>query len=285
MVFILSKAKKKVLGEDKVLMWEFLLNILFPRRCVSCGKIGRYICSRCRSIIRIIEQNQHVCPVCERAAIGGETHPKCETKYSLDGLTSFFVYDGPIKKAIKELKYKFVTDLARELISLINWVDGDEFFHPTLSTSILQSSHSTQAIKSKGVAVSVGLSKIVTRRPFADYVLISVPLHQSRFNWRGFNQAEILGKMIAEKLEISFVPNLLIRKRATKPQVELKGKERKENIIGAFAVNPRYSDICHPASDILLFDDVWTTGTTLRTCGRVLKEAGVKRVWGLTLAR
>ncbi|TSC53108.1 MAG: putative amidophosphoribosyltransferase [Microgenomates group bacterium LiPW_16] len=102
-----------------------------------------------------------------------------------------------------------------------------------------------------------------------DFVLTPVPLHWWRLRWRGFNQAEILGKMIAEKLEIKFVPDLLTRKKPTRPQVELEGKARRENI----------------ASNILLFDDVWTTGVTLRACGNVLKRAGVKSVWGLTLAK
>jgi len=228
-------------------MWKILLNFLFPRRCVSCGKLGYYICSRCQLKIHPIKTL--VCPVCERASIDGATHPGCKTKYSLDGLVSIWVYDGAVKKAIKELKYRFVTDLADELISLID-------------TTLIYRYMRT-----------------------GDFIITPVPLHWRRQHWRGFNQAEILGRMIAEKFGIKLVPDLLVRKKSTRPQVELRGKERRENIANVFAINPRFSKIHNLTSNILLFDDVWTTGATLRTCGNILKRAGAKMVWGLTLAR
>jgi len=258
---------------------DFLLSFLFPRRCVSCGKIGDYFCKQCLSSIQIIETQ--VCPVCERPSIGGATHPGCKTKYSLDGLTSFFVYDGPIKKAIKLLKYKFVTDLAKDLVSF------------SLKRSDLLGGQTSERNPEK-------------------IVLTPVPLHWLRLNWRGFNQSELLGKMISARLGARFIPDLLIRKKFTKPQVELKGRERKENIAGAFSINPCYLKVNQPVtqvdlqspeairfspnqrqskakmvlpSHIIIFDDVWTTGATLRTCGNLLKRAGVKMVWGLTLAR
>ncbi len=227
-------------------MWN-LLDFLFPRRCLSCGKPGFYICSKCQ--LKIQWANNQICPVCERPAIGGATHPRCQTRYSLNGLTSFWVYEGIIKKAIKDLKYRLVSDLAKELIFLLRLNDSSIFQH---------------------------IDK--------DTVLVPVPLHKSRFNWRGFNQAEILGKNLAEKLKIQFFPEFLLRTRATKPQVELKEKERRENIKNAFIVNPKFSDF-PSGRRFIIFDDVWTTGATLRTCGTILKRAGVKTVWGLTIAR
>lgn len=223
-----------------------ILNFLFPNRCVSCGRLGGYICSSCFSKIEIIK-NQ-ICPVCERPAVFGATHPRCQTKYSLDGLTSFFIYDGPIKAAIKDLKYKFVTDLLDQFVSLID------------STLIFQ---------------NIKVDK--------DYVLVSVPLHWQRFNWRGFNQAELLGRLIAKKLRIKFIPDLLKRKKQTYPQVKLTITERKKNIKDAFIVSQK--NLLCQFSKIILFDDIWTTGATLRTCTKVLKANGAKKVWGLTLAR
>lgn len=223
---------------------NFLLNFLFPPRCVNCGRLGRYLCQRCTSEIKIIEQQ--VCPVCERPAVNGQTHPKCQTKFSLDGLTSFFVYDGPIKKAIKKLKYQFVTDLANELISL---------------TNVISTARDDKCI------------------------FVPVPLHWRRLNWRGFNQSELLGKLMSARLKVRFAPDLLIRKKYTQPQVKLKGKERKENIQDAFVVNPKFLKSLVSSLQFLVFDDVWTTGSTLKTCGKVLKEAGAKKVCGMTLAR
>ncbi len=256
-----------------------LLDLLFPPRCVSCGRIGKYICPSCSLLIRIIRLNEQVCPVCEKPAIGGETHPRCKNKYSLDGLTSFFVYDGPIRKAIKLLKYRFVTDLAKELINMVG---------PLPLPHRQFSAVSNRSLKEDTIVAQGSLrksSKIGEEAAALNpYVFVSVPLHWRRFNWRGFNQSEILGKLMAEKLGIKFLPDLLIRKKYTEPQVKLKSKERKENIKDAFVINSQRRQIPN-TSYYILFDDVWTTGSTLRACAKVLKQAGVEKVWGMTLAR
>lgn len=115
-------------------------------------------------------------------------------------------------------------------------------------------------------------------------ILAPVPLHWYRKNWRGFNQTELLGEKIARKLKMKFSPDLLIRTRQTRPQTKLKEKERKVNVCGAFSVN-KNSKFKIRNSKILLFDDVWTTGATMQECAEVLKRAGAKKVFGLTLAR
>lgn len=221
---------------------NLLLNLLFPRRCLGCGKLGKYFCRQCR--IKIQPCEGQICPICERPAIGGATHPRCQTRYALDGLTSFWPYQGLVKKAIKELKYRLVSDLASELISLTPLKD----------------------------------------MKLQNQSLIAVPLHVKRENWRGFNQTDLLGKMIAQNLTLPFISDFLVRIKNTEPQITLSGKQRQENIRGAFSFNHNSEFIIHNSS-ILLFDDVWTTGATLRTCGAVLKKAGAKWVWGLTLAR
>lgn len=230
---------------------EIILNFLFPRRCVSCGKVGAYLCPHCLSKIILVETP--ICPVCERPAIGGATHPVCQTRYSLDGLISISAYDGPMRIAIKRLKYRpWISDLGENLVSLI-------IFY----------------LREKNLADWLISGKVV---------LVPVPLYKDRQRERGFNQSEILGKLLAQKLSLSFWAGLLLRNRNTKPQAELKGKERQENIKNAFAVNHNSQFIIHN-SNILLIDDIWTTGSTLRTCAQVLKRAGFKRVWALTLAR
>lgn len=193
-----------------------------------------------------------VCPECERPAVDGTVHPGCKKKYSLDGLTSLFVYEGAVKEAIKRLKYNFAARVAEILIQ----------------ASI------SQLEKQK-------LPK------FENLVLVPIPLYPTRKRWRGFNQASILGKLVAKKQGFGFEERLLLRARNTKPQMELKGEERMENIKGAFSVSPNIL-VSLPAgnqANILLFDDVWTTGATLREAGRVLKKAGANFVWALTIAR
>jgi len=218
-----------------------LLDFFFPRRCLGCGQWGHYFCQECVKKIKLIERT--ICPVCGQAAIGGKTHPHCQTKYSLDGLTSIFVYDGLIKGAIGQLKYKFITDLAEELISLV----PKSKFYSEANT------------------------------------LIPLPLHSRRQRWRGFNQAELLGRIMAKKFDWAVRQEVLERYRYTQPQVKLKGQERKKNIRGAFRIKSKVK--MEKQFKVILFDDVWTTGSTLREAGQVLKRAGAKEVWGLTLAR
>lgn len=86
---------------------------------------------------------------------------------------------------------------------------------------------------------------------------------------------------MSKKLGWDFNKNLLIRKTSTKPQVELRGKERKQNIRGVFKLNKPLDKI----KPIILFDDVWTTGSTIKEAAKVLKRNRAKTVWALTITR
>ncbi len=233
----------------------YVLDFIFPKRCVNCGRIGRYFCTKCISHIKYIDRQ--ICPVCSHPAIDGATHPRCQTRYSLDGLTSIFRYDGIIRKAVKSIKYRFVSDLAKEFISLI---PSSYFQLITYNTS---------------TPFSVN-SQLTT--------LIPIPLHASRLHFRGFNQAEVLGRIFSRRLHITIQADILKRIRKTIPQVEMKDREKRlKNMDGVFTVNnltmKQLSNVT-----ILLFDDVYTTGATLRCAANVLKRAGAKKVWGITLA-
>lgn len=228
-----------------------LVDLLFPRKCLNCGKEGGYFCSQCLNYLSL--DNQRICPVCEKPSIGGHTHPRCLKKDSLDGLTSIFAYKGLIAKAITKLKYKFLYDIANDLVEVFLSSCGEDL-------------------------------------AFCNYcqkekpIFVPIPLHPSRLRWRGFNQSELLGKMIAKNLGLNFVPDLLVRTKNTKPQMELTEKQRQENIRDAFSVNYNSSFIIHNSS-ILVFDDVWTSGATIKEAGKILKTNGAKKVWGLTIAR
>jgi ComF family protein len=110
-------------------------------------------------------------------------------------------------------------------------------------------------------------------------ILVPIPLYWHRKNWRGFNQSEEIGKLIAEKIGWSFDKDLLIRKASKKPQAGLKREKRVTNIKGVFSL----IKIPNKDTPIILFDDVWTTGSTVKEATRILKEKGVKRVNCLTL--
>jgi competence protein ComFC len=227
------------------------LDLIFPKKCLGCGKTGGYFCPDCLNLVSL--EPKRICPVCLEPSFGGLTHPGCGTPQSLDGLTSVFAYQGVIKKATTKLKYQFVSDLAQDLVELfLSFCGEDKIF--------------SHLCRQKGI------------------ILVSIPLHSSRKRWRGFNQAELLGKMIASNLDLKFLPDVLKRVRRTKPQVRLNKKARKENIRGAFELNSNHksSIINH---SLIIFDDVWTSGATLKEATNALKRNGVKKVWGLTLAR
>lgn len=126
-----------------------------------------------------------------------------------------------------------------------------------------------------------------------DYIA-PVPLHQKRELQRGFNQAELLAGSVSKYLGKPMLPkNVLVRKKHTKSQVEVKERElRRENVRGIFAcVDCHFCESGNPVpyflknKKILLIDDVATTGATLAECAKALKEVGAEKVIGLVAAR
>lgn len=117
--------------------------------------------------------------------------------------------------------------------------------------------------------------------PTLPALLIPVPLHRTRLRERGYNQALVLARPLAQALGIPLRHDLLERTKATPPQTGLNAKARRRNLGGAFAIAPSIALPAHVA----LFDDVMTTGATLREATRVLLKAGVARVDVWALAR
>lgn len=227
-------------------MWLF--DLFFPKRCVSCGRWGAYLCAACRSLCVEILTNEAVCPVCHGRAIGGATHPRCRTRYTPDGMTSIFRYKGPVRKLVKAIKYRRQFDICGEFVASI----------PAASLG--------------------GIPQM-----YHDGVLIPIPLHAKRFRERGFNQAEILGGYVAGRLGISMTKDVLVRTKYTTPQVSMRERvARLGNVRGAFIASKRGSGA--PAS-VIVFDDVCTTGATVLAATNALKRAGVQRVWVVTMAR
>lgn len=113
--------------------------------------------------------------------------------------------------------------------------------------------------------------------------IVPIPLFWYKENERGFNQVKLIEKELSKRLNLPFSNKLLVRKKMTASQTKLNPKDRLKNVADAFSTSPHILISSYPY--ILLIDDVWTTGATLKTAGNVLKRAGVKKVWGLTLAR
>ena len=172
-------------------------------------------------------------------------------KYSAPNLKDLYFalsYNNHLsKKLIRRFKYEpFVKELAKPLSSLI-----------------------------------IAHFQLMDNKPdFSGFSIIPVPLEKRKMKWRGFNQAEEIGKELAEFLKIPLVSDCLIKTRETISQVELPEDARKENVKGTFSVKNRIS-----GKKILLVDDVYTTGATMTECARVLRESGAKEIIGIAIAR
>jgi ComF family protein len=134
-------------------------------------------------------------------------------------------------------------------------------------------------------AVAVPLAKLLQdyliTNPMPGEVLVPVPLHQKRLRERGYNQSSLLAHELGKLTNLPVVDDCLIRQRHTPPQARTSSvDERRSNVAGAFTChNHRLQD-----KQVLLIDDVATSGATLNTCASALKDAGVSSVWGLVLA-
>jgi len=229
------------------------LDVLFPPRCCACSRFCRErFCPR--HAPTAIAPAPPFCAVCAEPFDPLAFHdPLCfacrTTPHNFDLARSAWIYDGAPRVAIHRFKYGGKSALAARLApALENVLRCDEAF----------------------------------RRHGFD-CLVAVPLHRRRQRKRGFNQSELLARALARRLEIPTL-SLLERTRATRPQVGLDFKARGANVSGAFALHP------NPAREVsglrvLLIDDVFTTGATLRECTAVLKRAGAQTVCALTLAR
>ncbi len=221
-----------------------LLDLIWPKKCVNCGRMGSYVCESCK--VGLWEEEQ-ICPICTRNSRYGSPHKYCHKAYCLDGLTCLWAYEGIAKKIIKEAKYKYFYDL---LGQLINFPEGEEYFY---------------------------LRKFLENKP----IVVPVPLHEKRYRERGFNQAEVIAKSFAARHKLACNGHLLVRIKDTGHQAGREREARLEAVKNAFVLSAKG----YVPSAVLLVDDVWTTGATMSECCRVLKIVGVKKVWGLVLAR
>jgi len=194
------------------------------------------------------KENTYLCEDCLATIEIFKEHKKFNHKI-LDDLFSATDYKHPIlKKMIFSFKYEpFAKEIGKDLANLLK-------IHFLL------------------------LNK---KFDFSDFLFLPIPLSKKRLRWRGFNQAEELAKELAAFFGAKILNKVLIKEKETKPQVTLPEKERKENLKGVFKVkNPELIF----NKKIVLVDDVFTTGATLFEAGKVLKEAGAKKVVGMVVA-
>jgi competence protein ComFC len=226
-----------------------LLDLFFPKRCVGCNKFGDYICSDC--FTRISFDVESICLVCNHPAIDGITHPLCRGKYTIDGSLASLAYKGITRRLVSRFKYQpYLSDLAHVLT---------DFFYEGL--------------------IQQEQFHIILKK---ESIFVPIPLHSEKYRARSYNQAEILAKNIGKRFSIPVYP-VLNRVKKTQTQTTLTREKRRENIKGAFVLNKQnYEKI--KGKQIVLVDDVITSGATILEAANVLKRNGVGKVWGIALA-
>jgi ComF family protein len=173
-----------------------LLDIILPPRCGGCHLVGSWLCDRCRSRIRRLEE-----PLCRRCGAEVESARRscgCRKRLrALSRLRSAAAYEGPIEVALQRFKYHGWRRLAEPLAVLM-----------------------AERLVVEGLAASWA---------------VAVPLHSSRLRQRGFNQSELLARELRQRLTLTKPPGELVRTRATPPQVGHDRHWRLENVRDAFA--------------------------------------------------
>jgi len=135
-----------------------------------------------------------------------------------------------------------------------------------------------QKIKRAGIMLGKEIGKLATSKITDNIdIIIPVPLHKAKYRDRTYNQSEYIAKGISTILKAEVVNDAVIRSRFTPTQTRLNKTERKINVSGAFKVNQRHNDKLR-GKNILLADDVITTGATILECASVLKAAGAGKL-------
>ncbi|GFO53269.1 amidophosphoribosyltransferase [Geomonas sp. Red276] len=230
-----------------------LLDIIFPPLCHACRSFipqagDLLICPSCLEKTSFLVSP--LCPVCgvPFATENGVDHfcGECLGRHPGYRTRSSVLFDGPVRDLIHGLKYGNRVHLA----------------HPL------------------GILTATALAPF--REEAMPDLVIPVPLHRKRLRQRGFNQAQLLAKVLGKRWRVPVETGNLRRIRWTEPQTTLDAEARKRNVAGAFEVKKGERV---EGKRVLLVDDVLTTGSTMKECAEALLEAGAADVVAVTVAR
>jgi len=233
--------------------WQALLNLIFPTcRCIYCGQESTLnsagLCDNCQSDLENGKRDFASCAACPIFISPKENYCiNCREgkEHWFNAAIAVFPYQGVIREVIHEFKYRGAVKWAKPLGSLMGEaVHKDHRFHDI-------------------------------------DMVIPVPLYESRKKMRGYNQSELLAKEISRGSGLPVAVDILNRVKDTPSQTGLNKKGRHENLLNAFETleSNRIQE-----KNILLVDDIYTTGATVETCSRILKIGGAKRVFVVTCA-
>lgn len=231
-----------------------LSEIIFPSRCISCETLLDHcknysFCLNCFSKIKFIKSP--ICDCCGTPFAGDNCRDHlCGdcilSKPSYSIARSVGYYESPLLDIVHRFKYGKKVSLGKSLGKLMA-----DYEYPGFSIS-------------------------------GHTLIIPVPLHSRRLRERGFNQSVILGREISKRFAIPMDFQTLRRHIYTEPQVSLGKKERESNVRGAFSIS---EPLKIKDKKIILLDDIYTTGSTVKECSELLLKSGAHSVDVLTLSR
>lgn len=214
-------------------------------------RTGYIKCLACGEYIKkdefaVICEKYGVCISCQEKLPFVPVGTIYDGKGDIDFSASVFFYAQPIIKMIYEFKFRGATAYGKILASYMS-----------------------------------DITELVVDKEYGFNMIVPVPLSDKRMKERGFNQAEMLSQKVAETTGLVHTVRALTKIKDTKSQAQLSPFERGTNLSGAFLAD---SSLVR-GRRIIITDDVYTTGNTLRECAKALKAAGAERVMGLTVAR
>lgn len=222
------------------------LNLLFPQWRIGCGRKDNYICSACFRTLKVIIPP--ICPRCGRPRFDepdSTTCPDCINRPSvIGGIRAPFLFDGVIRDAIHEFKYRNLRALDPLLAGL--------------------------------------MYNYLQENPIPGDCLVSVPIHRKRLRERGYNQITLLAQELGRFSDLPVVVNFLVRQKYVPPQARSSDiNERCKNFSDAFAcLDGRFLK----CKNVILIDDLSTSGATLSACTIALNDAKASDVQGLVIA-
>lgn len=234
-----------------------LFSVLFPDQCRVCGEqlaeLTRVpVCRPCLDGLQPLSAGAGLCNCCglplEAVPAGGLCGRCAADEYEFAQARSFGAYEGALREVLHLFKYQGMRPLAAPLAERMARVFREQQWE------------------------QAGFRW-----------LVAVPLDAARRRQRGYNQAELLARELGRRVGLPLLADACRRVRTTAPQTGLTRAQRMENVRGAFGPGRRAGLLAE--SDVLLVDDVLTTGATLSACARALRQAGARRVSALTVAR
>ncbi|MCK5286929.1 MAG: ComF family protein [Thermodesulfovibrionia bacterium] len=215
-----------------------------------------------------------VCPVCRQPSTCHKTAPICRDCW--EGIAP---YRGPLcrtcgKPLVSEESINCGDCLKEE--PAFTWARSYGLYEGTLRVAVNLFKY--YRIKRLSLPLSEMVCKITI--PRAD-VIIPVPLFKKKIRQREFNQSALLAKHFSDNTGAALILNCISRDKETMPQVGLNARERRKNVRNAFRITNEH---LIEDKNVILVDDVFTTGATMRECSKMLKKAGAGNIYGVTIA-